>query len=594
MKRNLWKFIFPLATIILLGLFMWVIYDRFIPIQEGWMQYYAFMAQKGFLPYRDFYYFTQPISLFISQLILKFGDGYILFRYYGMIERIVSILALYYLLSKHFSPTATFIAVVTTTFLYSSFKIDVFYTYFQTTQLFFLLSLICLQRGKDTHYPWLYDFFVGIFASLAFFTKQSSGLLVSIFLIIMMVWKTPIKSLVKRVFSYLLGWTIPTVIILGWLIRENIYSAYLSQVFGGISAKGSIFDILFGLWVRNFAIQYFSILLLGSIILFILWKKKKVKLSIESQSYSTVPHLNYFLLFIFPVYLVGGFLIPLDFRTIFIENYIEGQYLIFCTYFTFYLVTIASIIIGIKWISRKQFPFSISLAELILAAFVWTYSEGLSGQLEIYATLLGTGLVIAFLLDRVVISWKHLNLLLTASSCLVVFVCAIGKNQLPLNWWGWVEFGHTENVTSVIPAFKGFKLSHDTAGIYDKIYQDIETNTTPSDQVYTFPFLVLFNYVTGKMQPTFSPVDYFDVCPDNIAIIDAAKLLEKPPKMIIYMDMPASAIKIHEDLFRNGHPSGQRNLIAVIKAIVIQYNYQKIDSFHSPGWNWPIYVWLKP
>ncbi len=168
------------------------------------------------------------------------------------------------------------------------------------------------------------------------------------------------------------------------------------------------------------------------------------------------------------------------------------------------------------------------------------------------------------------------------------------KEPIALNWWGWIEYGHTENATSIIPAFNGFSLSPESVGIYDKIYRDILINTTSRDYVYTFPFLVLFNYVTDRMQPTFSPIHYFDVCPDNIAIMDAAKLIENPPKMIVYMKLPEWVIKFHEDSFRGGHPSGQRTLISAIEGIVSKYNYQKIDSFDSPGWKWPIYVWLKP
>ena len=154
------------------------------------MQYYTLLTQKGLLPYRDFYFFTQPISLIIAQLISKFGDGYMLYRYYGMVERSLLILALYFLISKHFSPKATFVAVVTSAFLYSSFNIDILYTYYQTTLLFFLLSLICLQRGIESRRRWLFDCGSGIFASLALFTKQSNGLFVSIFVLFIMVWKT--------------------------------------------------------------------------------------------------------------------------------------------------------------------------------------------------------------------------------------------------------------------------------------------------------------------------------------------------------------------------------------------------------------------
>jgi hypothetical protein len=219
---------------------------------------------------------------------------------------------------------------------------------------------------------------------------------------------------------------------------------------------------------------------------------------------------------------------------------------------------------------------------------------GLSGQLEEYGTLLGTALIFALLLDRIKVNWKHFTFLLISASCLVIFVCSAKKNQLLYDWWGWAEYGHSESVTSIIPAFKGFKLSPETGQIYDKIYLDIINNTTPSDYVYTYPFITLFNYVTDRLQPTFSPVGYFDVCPDNIAIMDAEKLKSNPPKMIVYMKMPQSVYKIHEQIFRNGQPSGQRYLDAAITEIVDRYHYKKIDSFLSPEWNWPIYVWLKP
>jgi hypothetical protein len=594
MKITKWNYIFPVVTLILVGGLMWAIYNRFFPIQEGWMQFYALMAHKGLLPYRDFYYFTQPISLFISELILKINDGFIIYRYYGMIERAISILAIYYLLIKHFSPTATFFALVTSAFLYQSFKIDVFYTYYQTTQLFFLLSLICLQHSRGSRHSWLYDCFVGIFASLAFFTKQSSGLLVSLFLLFMMVWYTPGKSMLLRVGRFILGWSIPAAFIIGWLVREHIFFNYLTQVYGGISSKGSMLDMLFALWVRNAALQYYSILILGSIILFLIWKNKKVNVSILPRSPIELSHYNYFLLFVFPVFMVGGFILGKDLKATYLFSLLENKYDMLYIYFTFYLLTIVSGVIGFKWISRKQLPFSKSIAELTLASFIWTYSAGLSGQLEIYATLLGTALVLAFLFDRIQINWKHYYFLLVTMSCLVVLFCVSGQIQIPLSWWGWIEYRHSENVTSEIPALKGFELSAKTAGIYDKIYRDIMINTKSSDYVYTYPFIPLFNYVTERMQPTFSPVHYFDVCPDYIAVMDAERLLKNPPKMIIYMEIPPIPFKIHETLFRDGRPSGQRKLVAAVDEIVKKYNYRKIDTFKTPGWYWNIYVWLKP
>ena len=97
--------------------------------------------------------------------------------------------------------------------------------------------------------------------------------------------------------------------------------------------------------------------------------------------------------------------------------------------------------------------------------------------------------------------------------------------------------------------------------------------------------MTLFNYVTDPMQPTFSPVAYFDVCPDFVAIADAIRLRENPPKMIIYMEMPEPIYKLHENMFRNGQTSGQRNIDAAIQEIVKKYKYKKIDTFISPAGN---------
>jgi len=594
MRRINLNLIFPLATIALLGGAMWAIHDRFIPIQEGWMQYYALMTQKGLLPYKDFYYFTQPIPLFIVELISKFGDRYMLYRYYGMIERSILVLALYYLIAKHFSPTTSFIAVVTSAFLYQGFTVDILYTYYQTTLLFYLLALICLERGRDSRQKWVYDGLVGGFASLAFFTKQSSGLLVSILLLFMLTWYTAKYLLAQRTISFLIGWAVPACAIIIWLLKEQIFSQYLGQVFGGTSSKGSIPSILFGFWGQGFALFYLGLFAFVSFILLLLWRAGILNIKVFNLSSRLPGDSNYLLPLVFLPYAAGGLLIPPNMNTAAIINVLGSQYLTLWLYFTFYLITIASVMIGIKWIFRKQLPFTKSVAELIVASFIWTYSTGLSGQLEVYAGLLGTALVLAFLIDCIQLNWKYYRLILISASCLVLFVSAARRNQILYDWWGWTEYGHNENAASAIPAFKGFNLSANTAEIYDKIYFDIENNTSPNDYVYTYPYMTLFNYVTGRMQPTFSPVAYFDVCPDSVAIADATRLKENPPKMIIYMEMPESIYKLHEEMFRNGQPSGQRNIDSAIYYITTRYNYNKIDSFVSPKWGWHIYVWLKP
>jgi hypothetical protein len=589
-----WHLIYAGITVILLGWIMWSIHDRFIPIQEGWMQYYSLLTRKGMLPYKDFFYFTQPIPLFIVQFLSKLGDGYMIYRFYGMIERILLILALYYLISKHFSPTATFIAVTTSAFLYQSFSIDIFYTYYQTTLLFFICSLICLERRSGSHYQYLYDFVAGIFASLSFFTKQSNGLFASCVLLFIVIYFSNRIYLLRRLFYFLFGWTIPAITILAWLVKNNIYKQYISQVFGGISSKGSSLGILFSFWVRNSSLYYLLIFIVISLVLYFLYKYKIYKVSVDTNSSIQPPEFSYISLLVFPLFIFLGLQMPPD-------SYLSKQvdssgyfYQLFWLYFPFFILTVISLYILTKWIIKKPNSYLQPMVGLIFASFAWTYSAGLSDQLELYANLLGTAFVLGILYDRVHIKWKYYRVSLISLSCLVLFICAVHRNRINYSWWGWTEFGHSENVSSIIPEFSSFNLSYKTVGIYDRIYLDILNNTTLKDFVYTYPFMTIFNYITGRLQPTFSPVHYLDVCPDNIAISDAELLRKNPPKIIVFMRMPQLDYQWHEEVFRKGQPSGQRAIDAAISEIVQKYHYVTIDALISPGWGWPLYVWIRP
>ncbi len=118
-------------------------------------------------------------------------------------------------------------------------------------------------------------------------------------------------------------------------------------------------------------------------------------------------------------------------------------------------------------------------------------------------------------------------------------------------------------------------------------------NTTPDDYVYTYPHIAMFNFVTGRLTPTFSPVAYFDVCPDSVAISDANILKQTPPKMMVYLSMPES-VSFHEHAFRNGNQSGQREIDKTVQDIVTRYHYKVLDRYITPGDHWILTVYLKP
>jgi hypothetical protein len=109
----------------------------------------------------------------------------------------------------------------------------------------------------------------------------------------------------------------------------------------------------------------------------------------------------------------------------------------------------------------------------------------------------------------------------------------------------------------------------------------IEANTDPQSTVYTFPHLALFNTLTGRTSTgTFAPVSYWDVCPDQVARDDAKRLGSNPPEMIVWTNLTEEEWTFHEEAFRSGQLSGQREIRRVVEELVAT-RYVKLGSFEN-------------
>lgn len=570
----------------------WIMHDRFFPIQE-WAQYYGLLANKGFFPYKDFYFFTQPISLFIEQFILKFGPEAINMRYWGLFERTAILLVIYFLLSREFTVRSSFWGTLVSMFLFQSYSSDTFYTYRQTTLLMLLLALVCLYFANRSKQTGLFAFAAGVLCSLAFFTKQSNGLFVVAIICYLLLWQSQKDKIALRLVGFGAGLAVPTTLILWWLIKNNAFILYVEQVFGGVSAKGSVLSMLFGFVGRGYLGIMFLIWSFAFFLLMYLLRKINILDLSLTQTPVTISQNSNWLYPVCALLSMGitFFLSPDAVRTASSYGFL---YLEMWKYLIIYLACIVSIMIGFNWLFKKPLPFSAYIAEFMLASFVWMYASSLSYEVDISSVVPAAGIVVAFLLDKVKTRMKVYDPVIIVSVCLIIFASTSRKLDIPYYWWGWVEYGHTESVTTNIPALKGFELSRDSAIIYEKLYADIMYNTKPDDKVYTYPHITSVNYITGRMQPTFAPVDYYDVTPDNIAIMDADILRKNPPKMIVVLGFSEEIKEFHETAFRNGHKSGQREIEETINYLIDTYNYQLIDTFVTPGYRWNLVVYLKP
>ena len=231
-----------------------LIYNRYFVVNEGWFSYYGWLMNNGRMPYRDFYFFTQPISLLISQALAGFGDRLIYFRYYGLAERAVLTAALYYLLSREFSVAASVCGTVASSFLFLAYATDALFSYLYTCLLFFVLALVCLQkawRSAVRRDVWM--ILAGVAASLSFFAKQSNGLLAiaAIALTILVVSGSPRKA-IADLFKFATGVFAGSLPFVCWLAGNAAWRPYLQEVFlKAASSKGGLQAVFFGFITRQ-------------------------------------------------------------------------------------------------------------------------------------------------------------------------------------------------------------------------------------------------------------------------------------------------------------------------------------------------------
>ena len=150
--------------------------------------------------------------------------------------------------------------------------------------------------------------------------------------------------------------------------------------------------------------------------------------------------------------------------------------------------------------------------------------------------------------------------------------CMLQKVYMPYEWHSWrtqsLMLGDRNPVVSVdIEGLEGFRLAQTDAQTYEQIVKLIKENTTKEDKVYQFPNIPLFNVLTER-EAYYAAIPYFDVCPDNIAIENAQQLYDDPPKMVVWANLSEGRWQIHEEVYRNGNPSGQREIQKFYQEIV--------------------------
>jgi hypothetical protein len=236
-------------------------------------------------------------------------------------------------------------------------------------------------------------------------------------------------------------------------------------------------------------------------------------------------------------------------------------------------------------LSRRQSQFALFAS----IAFTVAFMTSLSFPAFEAMTIPGLALILAVVLNDFE-GWRRFSVY---AVCGVLLFCETQfKEMLPFGFAGWLEPPvASATMTSSLPALRGFLLPKNTIDFFDSTVRIVRENSTPKDTIFIYPELGFFYGATERMPATFSASHNIDVVSDSFAKQDAERLLRTRPAVLIYGPRP-DQLAWEEAFWRNGKPSGQRDLIAAVETLAREYTL--VRTFRLYPFGYPVYVFVRP
>ena len=216
-------------------------------LDEIWSYGFSISMRNGLVPYRDFNMVVTPIYPFIISIFLFiFGKNILIFH---IIQALIITIMSSFLFKLIGNKSWLLLLIM-------FFPIPIFFPGYNILLFFFLILLIYLEKEKYS------DLIIGIVIGLSFLTKQSVGIL---FIIPSIIYY--FKD-IKKIGFRLLGFIIPNIIFLIYLLITNSFYKFIDLCFLGLfdfaDSNGNIFSIYF-----------FLMIIITIITIYYLYKNKK-------------------------------------------------------------------------------------------------------------------------------------------------------------------------------------------------------------------------------------------------------------------------------------------------------------------------------
>ncbi len=564
---------------------------------DGWFFFFAHQLLRGHVPYRDFYLFAPPWHVFeISLLIRLFGEHLLAAHVLGLLQRVGLALILLRWFAAIYSLEAAVVASVASVAVFSADIADTVFFYHQDAAFWGIgaaaAAALCLRladHGRQRRAA-LAAAASGLLAGICFVDKQTIGLGLSVALpcALLLTIGRPARRIPWGLLGgWLAAWLVPVGSVLLWLWRQDAVRPFVEQVFlGGTASKGSLGTIL----TRPFADALRSESLRGAAgwalcLLFVIALVRPGR-AYEPSALSSTRRYGAALagLAAMVMILVGQRVAAVGREPRLIAIYVAllGS------------LGLAAALGGPLLLGRACSERDRQRFLLAGSAFVLSFMFALSWPAWEAMTLPGAGLILCEAWTRAEARSAFLRHAVTATALLLALACASSKAAAPFLWGEWFEPPLSAAVSSShAELLRGFALSPSTASFVDGVADLIRAHSQPQDPIFVFPHLPALYLLSDRQPPTFGYVHWFDVAPDSLARRDAATLLRVRPAVLVNYEISKPEWRLNERMFRDGNPSGQRELLDAMRQLGASPDYELIADFPAPVTHSRVTIWAR-
>lgn len=233
-------------------------------------------------------------------------------------------------------------------------------------------------------------------------------------------------------------------------------------------------------------------------------------------------------------------------------------------------------------LNKDQMIFPRAVFFLLAGGIADAYANLMNSSTDVYPIcgFISAALMISGLMALNLRKWNSAKNIVICLFCAIVCGTAmVQKAAAAYSWWGSeVTYSLEERAESVeLKAMSGLKLAYQRKLEFEEVTKLIEENDEEDSTVWGYPHIKIFNILTDHFNvddPV--PVLFYDVCSDSAALEEVTWLRENHPDFVVWCDMPW-CIEVHEQIFRNGEPLGQREIISWFTEVK-DTDYEKIGQ----------------